>query len=104
MPEGVKWRGKSVNQVLDRLKGAGETGRALFLMEQAAKERIGRLEMEAKQILVGLAEELKGIAPVNLYLGQWACTGSPTDRCIYDNHEDAWHDHCLFCEEPSDRG
>lgn len=104
MPEGVKWRGKSVYQVLTRLKDAAETERALFVMARAAKAQTGLLQLEAAQILVGLADELKDIAPVNLHFGSWLCKDSPTDYCIYDNHKDGWHDHCLFCKQPSDRG
>lgn len=104
MPEGVKWRGKSVYQVLSRLSDAGKTGVALFQMQQAANERIARLKLEAAQILVGLAEELKDLAPADLHFGGWKCEGSPTDYCIYNNEKDRWHDHCLFCGEPSDRG
>lgn len=104
MPEGVKWRGKSVYQVLNRLQDAARTGAALFQIQQAANERIARLKLEAAQILVGLADELKDIDPKSLFFGGWECKGSPTDYCIYDNDEDNWHDHCLFCGEPSDRG
>lgn len=104
MPEGVKWRGKSVYQVLSRLKTADSTATALFMMQQAAQERIVRLKLEAAEILVGLAPELKGFDPADLHFGGWMCTDSPTDYCIYDNAGDRWHGHCLFCKEPSDRG
>jgi len=104
MPEGVKWRGKSVYQVLSRLKDASRTEAALFQMAQAAKERSARLKREAAEILVGLADELQGLAPDILHFGGWACEGSPTDYCIYNDALDSWHDRCLFCGEPSDRG
>lgn len=104
MPEGVKWRGKSVYQVLTRLQTAASTGAALFQMQQAAEERIARLKQEAAQILVGLADELKDIEPCYLHFGYEKCEGSPTDHCLYNDAIDSWHDHCLFCGEPSDRG
>ncbi len=105
MPRGVKWRGKSVNQVLDRLREAGETTRALYLMKKATDERVSRLEREAKEKLIELADELKGLTPNDLSLGHsWDCEGSPTDHCIYNTWKDAWKDHCLFCGDPLDRG
>jgi hypothetical protein len=76
MPKGVKWRGHSVNQINDRLSEAAETGRAIYLMQQAAKERMDRLELEAKERLAAIAEELKDINPSRLYISKtWACTG-----------------------------
>lgn len=105
MPEGVKWRGKSVYQILDRLSEASRTDAALYLIEKAARERMAKLELEAKERLVVIADELAGINPENLYLSRsLACAGSPTDKCIYHIRDDMWRDHCLFCSEPEDRG
>lgn len=105
MPEGVKWRGKSVYQVLTRLADVHRANAALYQMQMAVKDRTERLEREAKQILIGFeVKELAGINAVDLDFGGHTCDASPTDYCIYNGAEDHWHDHCLFCGEPSDRG
>lgn len=105
MPEGKKWRGKSVYQVLDRLKMAAQSQQALFVVETMTRERVNKLNHEAKEILIGIADELKGLHPDEIRLGHsWKCLESPTDHCIYNDRKDPFMDHCLFCGEPSDRG
>jgi hypothetical protein len=90
---------------MDRLSEASRTGAALYLIEKAAKERMEKLELEAKERLVVIADELKDINPAHLYLSRsWGCTKSPTDKCIYNVKKDMRRDHCLFCSEPEDRG
>ena len=105
MPEGKKWRGKSVYQVLTRLNDASRTAGALRLVKIASEERIERLTREAKEKLIELADELTGLEPDDLYLcHSWDCKESPTDRCIYNVTEDPMKDDCLFCGDPLDRG
>lgn len=105
MPEGKKWRGKSLYQVYTRLNDASASMRAFRLVETMAKERAKRLEDEAKEILIELADELAGLKPDDLYLAHsWDCTTSPTDKCIYNVTEDPMKDFCLFCDDPMDRG
>ena len=103
MPEGKKWRGHSLYQVFDRLKRAGEIGRALYVIKAPLEAEMSRLRLEAAGRLVEVAEELKGIKPENIHLGYWDCEESPTDRCIYDDLKDPYHDECLFCGDPSER-
>lgn len=42
--------------------------------------------------------------PGHVVQGGWRCEKSPTGGCVYDRVEDPWHDNCLVCGEPSDRG
>jgi hypothetical protein len=103
MPKGVKFRGKSVYQVLERLEDARKAQNALWIMQQAVSEQVARLTREADEKLIALGfEELDGLTPADLVHGFHACT-SPTDRCIY-HIKDQWTNRCLFCGEPSDRG
>lgn len=105
MPEGKKWRGKSLYQVYTRLNDASQTASALRMVKIASEERIERLQTEAKVLLIGLADELKGKDPEDIYLAySWDCKESPTDKCIYNTYEDPWKDNCLFCGDPLDRG
>jgi hypothetical protein len=105
MPKGVKWRGHSVYQISQRLDDANSARAAAYQIKLATEERAARLEREAKKALISIADELKGLDPADLYLSRsWACADSPTDRCIYNETKDTWHNHCLFCEEPEDRG
>lgn len=105
MPKGAKWRGHSLYQVYDRLDDASRTRSALYHMKIAADERARRLEKEAKELLIGIADELKGIDPEDLYLSAaMDCETSPTDLCIYNTYEDPMKDDCLFCHDPLDRG
>jgi hypothetical protein len=105
MPKGVKWRGHSVYQINQRLGDANSARAAAYQIKLATDERATRLEGEAKQRLIEIAEELKGLEPDDIALGRsWDCATSPTDRCIYNETKDHWHDHCLFCDKPEDRG
>ena len=105
MPKGVKFRGKSVYQVLTKLNDVSATRSGLWQMQQAAQERINRLHREAAEYLIGLGlEEFKDMEWDQIHFGNhWKCEKSPTDYCVYHNVEDHWHDHCLFCEEPEER-
>lgn len=105
MPKGVKWRGHSLYQINQRLDDARSARAAAYQVKIATDERADRLELEAKSQLIFIAEELKGLEPDWIYIsGSWECADSPTDRCIYNEHKDSWHDRCLFCGEPEDRG
>jgi len=33
----------------------------------------------------------------------WECKASPAHWCVYHRWDDRAHDHCLFCEQPSER-
>ncbi len=105
MPKGVKWRGHSLHQVNERLDQARSARAAAYQVKIATDERAGRLEKEAKQRLIGIADELKGLDPYYLYLSvAMDCEESPTGLCIYDTYEDPHKDDCLFCHDPLDRG
>jgi hypothetical protein len=105
MPKGVKWRGHSLYQITQRLDDARLARSTAYQVKLATDERAKRLETEAKQKLIEIADELKGLEPDDIYLStSWECADSPTDRCIYNEDKDSWHDHCLFCGEPEDRG
>lgn len=104
MPKGKKWRGKSVNRVLDPLSEVSEIGRALFLMEKMSRNRIAELTLEAKLKMIELADELTYVPIDHISLGGWKCEKSITDHCVYNIGKDPHRDNCLFCGEPSDRG
>lgn len=105
MPRGQKWRGHSLHQVYERLDQARNARAAAYQVKIATDERAGRLEKEAKERLIDMADELKGMEPDWLYLSvSMDCPTSPTDYCIYNEMEDAFKDDCLFCHDPLDRG
>jgi hypothetical protein len=105
MPRGQKWRGQSLHQVYERLDQARSARAAAYQIKIATDERAGRLEKEAKERLIAMADELKDCDPDYLYLSvSMECPTSPTDLCIYDTYEDPHKDDCLFCHDPLDRG
>lgn len=104
MPEGKKWRGKSVNRVLEPMKEVSQIHRSLFIMEKTAKLRIKELDRESKLAMKELADELTYVDVNDIYIGGWECEKSIADYCVYDTRKDFHRDHCLFCGEPSDRG
>lgn len=105
MPKGVKWRGHSLYQVNDRLEDANRARAVAYQVKLATEERAGRLEREAKELLIEIADELRGLKSEYLYLSvAMDCEGSPTGYCIYDTYEDQMKDDCLFCHDPLDRG
>ena len=104
MPEGKKWRGKSVNRVLEPMREVSQIHRALFIMEKTSKLRIRELERESKLAMKELADELTYVPINDIYIGGWECENSIADFCVYDTGKDRHRDHCLFCGEPADRG
>lgn len=33
----------------------------------------------------------------------WNCPTAPLNHCYYDLANDTWKDHCLYCDDPSER-
>jgi hypothetical protein len=38
-----------------------------------------------------------------LAFGEWECSESPIETCVYDEEKDPAHDICLFCGDPEER-
>lgn len=104
MPVGVKWRGKSVYQVLSKLEESRRTGAAAATVAQALRAQERALELEAAQALVKVLDGYHGLKPE--YIGfarHWDCPESPTDHCVYNREKDPAQDDCLFCHQPYER-
>jgi hypothetical protein len=38
-----------------------------------------------------------------IVIGNWDCTDSPIEVCVYDSYEDPVQDSCLYCHAPDER-
>lgn len=56
----------------------------------------------ASQALARSIAESLGVEKVSLNFW-WGCPTSPINACAYDDSNDPYHDHCLYCHDPSER-
>lgn len=97
-----KWNGKSTYRLELALRAASSNRAALATVQVALQAAERQAEREAAEHLVTMME--LDIPADELVLGHsWECEGSPTGLCIYHDKADPGHDHCLVCDEPSER-
>lgn len=72
----------------------------LEMMELDLKE----LQEQIKEKRYELIFNETGLQKSEVSIGEWKCEDSPIGYCVYDNIEDIYHDHCVFCEKPEERG
>lgn len=94
------WKGHQLNALRANQAVRADLGRRLEEVKVSLEAQIAEVDLRVREEL----GRVIGIDPEAVHEGGWRCSGSPTGWCIYDNHEDSWHDDCLICGEPSDRG